>query len=212
MTNLTAAITIRNNEEVFDVALVDGFKINQQLKKFKTDRGDINYTALFNIPVAERINQMAKKDLGGTIKIIAVALTMAFEKMNLVRKMTNAQVLDLAEEIVDSSEDGDRIALEDLMLFLQKLTRGEYSELYEGIDQVKFIARFDEYRDVRWEEAKRIAENKHQEYKNMGDPQRTGSAKTALDEHLSSFTTKIESLKDELREQKEINKRLKDDF
>lgn len=207
--SLTAAIQSDGN---LDITLVNKMNIAVELKKYKLPNGAINFPVIFTIPVSERIPAMAQKDLPQTIKIITVALTLAFETMNISRKMNAFQILDLAETIVDSAADGDNISLEDLMLFLQKLTRGEYPELYEGIDQVKFMARFNIFRDDRWEQGRILAENKHLEYKNLGDPERVGSRQTAFDEHLSQFTTKLQSMKDELHEQKRINKNLRDEF
>lgn len=192
-----------------NITLVDRIAVNQELKKFKTQSGGINYPVLFAIPVEERIAAMAKKDLRGVITTVAVAVTLAMEALNVSRKMTPLQIVDLAEAIVDDAECGDNIALEDLMLFLQKLTRGEYPELYEGIDQVKFMNRFNTYRDERWEAGRVIAENKHIEYKGLG-PERTSQPNTALDEHLAAFSNKLGAMKDEIKEQKAENKRLRE--
>lgn len=193
--------------------LVDKYAVNLELRKFKDDNGRPNYPALFNIPVSERLPAMAKKDIGGTIKIVTVAITLAMEAFNVARPMTNSQIVDLAEVVVDSLNQGDNLSLEDFMLYLQKLTRGEYPELYEGIDQIKFMARFDKYRDERWEESRRLYYEKHEQYKEMGDKRRVReSTDNPLDVHLSSMTSKVEQLKDELREQKNLNKRLREDF
>jgi len=164
--NLAVAITEKNE---IDISRVNKLGLKMELKKYSIAGGGINYPELFKIPVSERIWEMSKKNLGGTIKLIAVALTLALETINVARKMTSSQILDLAEEIVVSSEERDNIGIEDLMMFLQKLTRGEYAELYEGIDQVKFMARFDVYRDERWEAAIAIRDNKIEEYKKLGD-------------------------------------------
>lgn len=196
-----------------DVTRVDKIAINQELRKYKSQGGGIEYSILFTIPVSERIPAMAKKNLRMTITTIAVALTLAMEAINVTRKMTPIQIIDLAETIVDDADNGDNISLEDLMLFLQKLTRGEYPDLYEGIDHMKFMSRFNQYRDERWEAGRVIAENKHIEYKGLG-PERTGQPNTALDEHLAAFTNKLSVMKDELREKKEEMKRMrnKNDF
>jgi len=156
---------------------------------------------------------MAKNDLGGTIKLVTVAVTLAMESLNLVRPMTNSQIVDLAEAIVDSLNEGDNLALEDLMLFLQKLTRGEYPELYEGIDQAKFMNRLSKYRDERFEAAMENYYARHQQYKEMGDSRRERSVSdNPLDVHLHEMSNKVQDLKDQLKEQKDINKRLQEDF
>ncbi len=191
-----------------EISLIDKIGINQELRKFKNPEGGINYPALFDIPVSERIPAMAKKDLRMTITTIAVALTLAMESINVSRKMTPIQIIDLAETITDDASSNDNLSLEDLMLFLQKLTRGEYPDLYEGIDQVKFMARFNIYRDERWEAARQLRESEHLAYKGLG-PERTAQPNTALDQHLAAFTNKLGAMKDELKEKNAELKRMR---
>lgn len=203
--SLIVAITPTGN---IDISKVDKLKINLELKKFKHTNGSINYGEIFLIPKDQRIAAMAVINMAQTIQTITVALTICFETMNLSRAMSAFQILDLAEAIVDEAES-DNLSLEDLMLFLQKLTRGEYPGLYEGMDIPKFMERFGQYRDERWSAGIKIRDEKVLEHKQLGDVERTGTKQTALDEHLSSFTTKLSNMKDELHEQKNENKRLR---
>lgn len=186
--------------------------VNLELRKYKTDSGSLNYPALFDIPVSERLPAMAKRDLKATINVITVALTLTMEAINISRPMSSSQVVDLAEVIVDSFKANDNISMEDFMLFLQKLTRGEYPELYEGMDQVKFMSRFDTFRDERWEAGRLIYEERHKMYKEMGDSRRVIESTNPLDIHAAEMSNKIQALKDQLKEQKDINKRLREDF
>lgn len=194
-----------------DVARVDKVGVNLELRKFKHTNGSANYPALFSIPGDKRLSAMAEKDLGGTIKMISVALTLCFESMNLSRPMQAFQILDLAEAIVDSSGEEDKPAFEDLMLFLQKLTRGDYGPLYESIDIPKFMSLFSKYRDERWEEGIRMRDKKHEEYKEMGDQQSFDRAyrkpDNAFDQHLHDFNTKLQAKNDEIKRLREENKR-----
>jgi hypothetical protein len=205
--NLSAAIT---QEGGIDIRKVDNLSINLQLRKYKNPNGTPNFPALFEIPKENRIAAMATRDLGGTIQLIAAALTLAFEKMNLARPMTAFQVLDLAEEVVDSAAESDAVALEDLVLFLQKLVRGEYGPMYEGMDIPKFMERFGKYRDERYDEAVRIRDEKHLEYKSLGDTNRSSQVNPLAD-HLASFAGKIGALKDQLRDKNDEIKRLRED-
>jgi len=155
-------------DDKIDVKEVDKFGIGLELKKYKNQNNSINYPALFDIPKDQRIAAMAEKDLGGTIKIITVALTLALETMNLKRGMNAFQILDLAEAVVDEA-GSDNLAVEDLMLFLQKLTRGQYPEMFEGFDQTKFFTRFNQYRDERWSEGIKLRDEKVAYYQSLGD-------------------------------------------
>lgn len=193
------AVAIRGNE--MDVSLVDKLGLNIQLRKYKNENGSINYPALFDIPRDKRITAMAERNLSETIQYISVALTLAAESMNLVRPMTSSQIIDLAEIIVDEAK-GDNLSFEDLMLFLQKLTRGEYQENYEGMDIPKFMARFNKYRDERWGEAVKIREEKELYYKTIGQMERT-SQPDSIAEHMTDFAGRIGELKDRLRDKSE---------
>lgn len=163
---MRVAITATGN---LDVKRIDKVGVNLELRKYKTKTGAADFPALFKIPNDQRIAAMAEKDLGETIKLITVALTLAFEGMNLARPMQAFQILDLAEVIVDESAGEDKVAFEDLMIFLQKLTRGEYPGLYEGIDIPKFMERFNAYRDERWEAGVRLRDEQDAYYKGLGD-------------------------------------------
>ena len=203
--NLIAAITPAGS---IDISRVDKLRLNLELKKFKHSNGSVNYGEIFLIPKDQRIAAMAAKNIAETIQTITVALTLCFESMNLSRAMSAFQILDLAEAIVDES-DSDNLCLEDLMLFLQKLTRGEYPGLFEGIDIPKFMERFGKYRDERWEVGIKIRDEKVLEHKQLGEQERYSEKNTSLDEHLSKFTNKLSVMKDEIKTTREENKRLR---
>lgn len=192
-------------------ALQKGDKISVQsiLKSFKTDQGGINYPAIFSIPTDERIFILAKNDFPGTLTIIAAGVTLAMEALNLRTPMTALQIIDLSDAIIDTAGE-DNLALEDLMLFLQNLTRGKYNPLYESMDVAKFMEKFEIYRQERHEAIAEYRENKHLELTALGNANRTSKPASALDEHLAEFNIKIQTMKDELhlknRELKESRK------
>lgn len=202
------AVAIQGNG-TFNLALINKVSVNQELKKFKHPNGNPNFGLIFQIPKSERIAAMAAANFPQTVMTIAVGIASAMEGMNLSRPMTNSQILDLAEAIIDESES-DNLSLEDLMLFLQQLVRGKYSDVYEGMDIPKFMKRFGEYRDERWNEGLRLRDEKHEDFKRLGEAERISQPTSALDEHLQSFTSKLGQLKDELKSQKAENKRLRD--
>jgi hypothetical protein len=181
-------------------------EINTLLRAYKAPNGSPNFPALFDIPSSCRLPELAKNNYDDTLDVVTAGLTLAIENMNLKRGLAPAQIMDLAEEIVDTAND-DNLSFEDLILFLQGLTRGRYGELYESMDLPKFMNLFGKYRDERWEEGARLRDEKHLEYKSMGDPQRIGSRMTAFDEHLAAYTTKLQAKNDEIRELKEERKR-----
>lgn len=173
-------------------------EINLSLKTYKLENGAPNFPALFTIPTENRLPELYKNDPEETCMIVTAGLTLAIENMNLKRGLNAGQILDLAEEILDSSVE-DKLSFEDLMLFIQGLTRGRYGELYESMDIPKFMNLFGKYRDERWGEGIRLRDQKHEEYKNLGDKEREGRPATAFDQHLSEYTTKLQAKNDEIK-------------
>ena len=168
------------------------------LRDFKTQGGSVNYPAIFSIPSEQRLAKMAENDFAGTLSLVTVGVTLALEQLNLKFPMNALQILDLSEAILDTSGE-DNLSLEDLMLFLQQLTRGKYSPLYESMDVPKFMEKFELYREERHRAMVQLRENKHLEFKALGDPTRSTKPETAFEEHLSQFTTKLSHMKDELK-------------
>jgi hypothetical protein len=114
--------------------------------------------------VYERLPGMAKRDYKGTVALLVVALTKAFEAMNLSRPMNADQIIELAETILDSSGE-DFLALEDVVLFLQGLTRGKYGLLYESLDIPKFMLLFEKYREERYQALQNFRDEQHSQNK-----------------------------------------------
>lgn len=185
-------------------------QVNLILRQFKDDDGNVDYPVVLRIPLEHRIAEMAKKDFMEINMLIIGALTVAFENMNLKRGMNEIQILNLSEMLIDQSKE-DNLALEDLMLFLQNMISGKYDMSYESMDVPKFMKMFEIYREERYQGLVQYRETQHLEYKSMG-PTRTKESENPLDIHLSSFSNKLEKYKDELKEQKDINKRLQKDF
>jgi len=177
------------------------------LREFKTNQGIVKYEKVLAIPTVERIPALAQKDFHKMITIISAALTLAFEGMNLKRGMNALQVVDLAEAIIDTAGE-DNLAMEDLMLFLQKLVRGEYGAMYESMDIPKFMTAFEEYREQRWQQLNNIREEQHVQHKAMGDTGRTGEP-DELSKHFSNFADKISSMSSELKATRRENAELK---
>lgn len=185
----------------------DKMEIGLILRKYKTG-GAENFPAIFSIPSTERIPVLAKKDFKKSVALITVGLTMAFESMNLKRPMNELQILDLAEAIIDTSSE-DNLSFEDLMLFLQNLTRGKYEGMYESMDIPKFMEKFEIYREARHSALLLYRENQHLEYRSLGPSERT-TQPDSLETHLSNVTGRISELKQNLREKIKENQKLKD--
>lgn len=187
----------------------DKMQVSVILRDYKTDAGAVNFNAVLAIPRTQRIPQLAQEDFRKTIALMTVALYSAFEGMNLKRGMNDIQILDLAEMIIDTSSE-DNLSLEDLMLFLQKLVRGEYGVNYESMDIPKFMDKFEIYRELRWQQLNEIRRNEHLKLKSEGETQRA-SKNDELSEHFASMGDRMSELKNELKKTRQENKNLKMD-
>lgn len=180
------------------------------LRSYKLADGAANFSALLTIPVSERIPAMAAKDFNQTSMIMVAGLTLALESINLKRPMNENQIMDLAETIIDTAAE-DNLAIEDLMLFLQKLVRGEYEGFYESIDIPKFMEKFEVYRQERHEALVKIKEEKNAQFKALGDQERNNS-RDPLEEHFATMSGRLSDLKEKLRDTISENRKLKNNF
>ena len=184
----------------------DKVAITNSLRAFKGEQGALNYPAIFSIPTDQRLAKMSENDFPGTLAIVTAGVTLAMESLNLKFPMNALQIVDLAEAIIDTAGE-DNLSLEDLMLFLQNLTRGKYNPLYESMDVPKFMGKFEIYREERHQAMVEYRENKHLAYKALGDPSRTTKPETAFEQHLSEYATKLQIKTDEIKELKAEKRR-----
>ena len=159
--------------------------VNLILREFKTPQGNVNYPSLFQIKREQRLPMMAKTDIKRTAAIVGVGLTAALESMNLIRSMNATQIMDLVDAIIETSEE-DQLSIEDVMLFLQQLVRGQYGKLYESLDIPKFMDMFEQYREERW-----------QAIRNIRDEQASSHRPSYHEERVSETFTKEDKSKHE---------------
>lgn len=180
------------------------------LREFKLPNGAPNYPTLYSIPNDNRIRDMAKRDFNSVNMLIIGALTVCFEGMNLKRGMNEMQILTLSELIIDSSTE-DNLAFEDFMLFMQNMLMGKYEMTYESMDIPKFMKMFEIYRQERWSNWVEFNENRHLEYKALGDSNRyTKKSELASElgmvmERMEGKNETIKQLRTELNKQSKIN-------
>lgn len=179
------------------------------LREYKHLNGAVNFPAIFSgVPTSERIPMLAQKNFMEISMLITGALTVAFESMNFKKPPTASQICDITDAIVDSSAE-DNLSMEDLMLFLQNMIRGEYKMSYESIDVPRFMAVFEFFRQIRFEEMIKIRDYGHEQYKSLGDDTRI-TKRDPLDEHYYTLVGRVHELEEKLREKTVENKILKD--
>lgn len=183
-------------------------EMNLILRQYKFDNGAVNFPAVLQVPSNERIPVLAKQDFQRILMLVIGALTIAMENLNLKRRLNEIQILDLAETIIDSANE-DNLSFEDLMLFLQKLTRGEY-KLSAELDIPKFMEVFEVYREERHQQYHNVILDQHYQHKSMGDGTRTTQS-DPLSEHFANMGERLSSLKDKISDLKQENCSLKMD-
>ena len=183
-------------------------EVNLILKQYKDDYGLVKFENVLSIPKEQRIPALAKQDFMRINMLIIGALTMVFKSLNLKNGLNEFQILDLSEAIIDTSNE-DNLSFEDLMLFLQKLTRGEY-EMSETMNIPKFMKIFEIYREERFQQLRNIRLDKESSFKVSGDTNRICKT-NELAEHFSNMAGRISELNSKLREQRQENKELRDE-
>lgn len=81
--------------------------------------------------------------------------------------MNDDQVVDLAEAIIDSSHE-DRLAIEDVLLFLRDMLTGKCGKIYDRMDMPTFFEMFEVYRSMRFQVKERFKEEREAQFKVVG--------------------------------------------
>jgi len=116
---------------------------------------------------------------------LAAAITMAMESLNLSKPLTPDQIIDLTDILIDTSAE-DYLSLEDVLLFLQQVSRGIMGELYSSIDIPKIMKSFEKYRQERHSEYIRLKEEQDIQRKTIGD--NNGRVKIEKDKNIDPTT------------------------
>jgi hypothetical protein len=170
------------------------------LKQYREKSGVVNFPAVMSVPLSERLPAMYQRNFMEATALVGLGLASAFERMLFKKKPDGDLVNDIAEEILNTS-DQDNIALEDLMLFLQGLVRGDYGEITE-LSIARFMKLFNSYRDERHNALILFRENQHLQFKGMGNSERSAKS-NPLAEHFSGISARISEMKDAMSEKKQ---------
>jgi hypothetical protein len=153
----------------------DKIAVNMHLSKFK-DRGIVVFDKVFSIPSSERIPALAKNEETRYQLLVALSASLksAFGNMNLKMGMNEDQIIELADCIIDQSQE-DNLSLEDVLLFLQELLvgktiseNGKEGRIFDRMDIPKFFELFEVYRQKRHEEIIHTREEQNAQFKILG--------------------------------------------
>lgn len=161
--------------------------IAAHLGQFKQN-GVINFRAVLSIESRQRIPQLILQEGGRNTVLIAlsVALKNALGNLNMKYHMNEDQLVELADLIIDQAHE-DQLALEDVVLFLQKMLAGEYGEVEFKMDSPLFFKLFEAYRQQRHEELMNARYEQQANHKVAGRFD-DGSTETLKDGKLDSGT------------------------
>ena len=180
-------------------------EITNILKQYKSKDGLIKFDEVMKVPLSDRLPVIVEKNFMKATMLIVAAITMAFEKMSMSKKVDGVLINNIADEVIDTCGE-DNLALEDLMLFLQGLVRGKYGN-NDSMTVSKFMNIFEIYRDERYKAIVLHRENEALYLESLGDPTDRIKANTLLDEQLASYASRLQEKNDEIkllrREQKD---------
>jgi hypothetical protein len=174
-------------------------EMNAALRVYKLANGAVNFNQVLRVPTADRIQGLLQS--GGyerMLRMLSGAVQVAMESLNISKVLTGNQVVDLVDTLIDSSTE-DNLAVEDIVLFLQKLVRGEAGKLFTSIDIPKFMEYFENYRQERHSEYLRAKEEIHAQYKATGTLGRTNFVEKDKDVDTATFFELLQTvnMKDE---------------
>lgn len=150
----------------------DKMALNMALKSYKSQNGAINFNLVLSIPSGERLpNLVASIGYQRVHEVLVAGVQLAMESLNLANSLNAAQIFDLSDTLIETASE-DNLAIQDVVLFLQKLTRGEMGALYSQMDIAKFMELFEVYREERFQALKVIRDEQQVQYKAFGNPER----------------------------------------
>lgn len=147
-------------------------QVNLALATFR-EQGMVNYKKTLEIPMSQRIPELAKTTEGRkrVQAALSAAILSAFNNIEKA-KMSADQILDLADGIIDSSHE-DQLSIEDVLLFLKDLLTGKFGKISDKLDMPMFFDYFEKYRDKRYKTLEAIRYEEHLTLKGMGHSSRS---------------------------------------
>lgn len=170
------------------------------IKSFVTGNGATDYISLMRVPTAERIPVLAKTNRKEIHQVIAAQIEYTMKFFNIANGMTVEQIFLLADTIIDDA-GSDNLSIQDVFLFLQKLSTGKMGVVYNRLDIPRFMELFEIHRQERHQEKLKFQENEHLQYKSMGPSERSTET-DSLSDHFSKFASTLSGLRQTVKELK----------
>jgi hypothetical protein len=169
------------------------------------ERGVVQFDKILSIPACSRVPNLTHVyGFETLVKLVAVLLASFNNSLNLIRPMNDEQVIDCATDLVMTTEE-DQLSVEDLVLFFKGAKEGKYGRILDRMDSQTVFAMMEEYREQRHREYVKIKDEKHANLKSMGPTERTNNP-DPIAEKMCDLVGKIGRLKEQLKDQREINR------
>lgn len=179
--------------------------VARNLQQYQEKSGLVKFEALLSIPLKDRLPGLVAQYGDKKVHaVLVIMLTEFVQSFNVGKTMDAAQIIACAYELIMSAEE-DQFSIEDLALFFQKAKRGDYGKSYDRIDQPVIFEWFEQHRQARYEAFVNIKNEKAAQHKALGPSERTVQ-RNELAEKMGDLMGKMGALKEQLKEQREINR------
>ena len=147
-------------------------QVFNEMCRYKEKGEAMPMAVIESIPINDRLPGLTQKY--GIEKVSAVlskAITKTLSNFNLRVGMNSDQVVELSLMLIESSEE-DQLAFEDIMLFLDGLSKGKHGKVYDRMDIPTFFELLENYREQRHKDFIRHKEEKESQFKSYGNSSR----------------------------------------
>lgn len=167
--------------------------------------GVVQFDKLLSLSMSARIPSLTHDYGFEKIHQLLIVMLKAFnDSLNLIRPMTDEQVVEIGYELVMTTEE-DQLSIEDYVLFFKGAKEGKYGKILDRLDQQTVFQMLEEYRQARHIAFVKIKEEEHLQYKALGPADRTVE-KNELAESMANIVGRLGEMKEKLKEQREINR------
>lgn len=158
------------------------------------------FLEVVNYPkISDLATRDGKKHL---LKIIFLLVKDFCGSINVVRNMNEDQMIEAANMLLD--ECGN-FRLEDYLMMFAMAKKGKLAKLMDRIDLQVITTIADEYFEKRRDAALKVEREQHEYHKSLGDTERSHQS-DELAEHFGAMADRISEMKQQLKEQREINR------
>lgn len=170
-----------------------------------TENGVIQFDKLLSISMHGRVPNLTHVyGFQNIHKVITALLTTFCNSLNLIRPMSENQIVECAYELVMTTQE-DQLSIEDYVLFFKGAKEGRYGKILDRMDHQTVFSLLEEYRQDRYKALVKIREEEHLQKKGTGPTDRT-TATDPLEASFYNIAGRLEDMKEKLKEQREINR------